>query len=117
MRTDALPHEAIAGEGAATAAAVAAKPLQGAATAAAVAAKPLQGAATAAAVAATAATVAATAASAAPAATAATAATVAATVAGRVGLCACVWGLGLGLRLWFAPVGEGWDRGESWCWG
>ena len=104
MRTDTLPHEAIAGEGAATAAAVAAKPLQGAATAAAVAAKPLQGAATAAAVAATAATVAATAAT-------------AATVAGRVGLCACVWGLGLGLRLWFAPVGEGWDRGESWCWG
>ena len=94
LRTDTLPHEAIAGEGAATAAAVAAKPLQGAATAAAVAAKPLQGAATAAAVAAT-----------------------AATVAGRVGLCACVWGLGLGLRLWFAPVGEGWDRGESWCWG
>ena len=45
MRTDTLPHEAIAGEGAATAAAVAAKPLQGAATAAAVAAKPLQGAA------------------------------------------------------------------------
>ena len=68
--------------------------------------------------AATAATVAATAAVVAAATvTAAAAAATAATVAGRVGPCAFAWGLGLGWRLWFAPVGGGWDRGESWCWG